>query len=113
MDTAVLEALADPTRQQIVELLRDGEHSVNEVVGAVAIRQSGVSRHLGILHAAGVVQVRRDGTRRLYSLRPGPFRELEAWARSYRALWERRLDRLGEELERRQQRPGGAHERER
>jgi DNA-binding transcriptional ArsR family regulator len=68
----------------------------------VDIDQSGVSRHLGILSKAGFVQMRPDGPRRLYSLRPEPFRELEAWVTAYRRLWEGRLDKFAEALERTQ-----------
>jgi DNA-binding transcriptional ArsR family regulator len=93
--------LADPTRFELVEALRSGELSVNELVERVEVQQSGVSRHLRILNEAGWVSVRPDGQRRLYSLRPERFRELEAWLAGYRALWERRLDRFGAELERR------------
>ncbi len=71
--------------------------------GRVDIDQSGVSRHLRILQEAGVrPRVRPDGPKRLYSLRPEPFRELGAWAMRYRNLWEGRLDKFGEELGRRQ-----------
>src|SRR6266496_261685 len=59
------------------------------------VHQSGVSRHLRILHEAGFVSMRPDGQRRLYSLRAEPFRELEGWLEKYRKLWESRLDRLG------------------
>jgi DNA-binding transcriptional ArsR family regulator len=96
------QALADPTRRQIVEALLKGEQAVNDIVGRVTIHQSGVSRHLRILHEAGFVQVRPDGPQRFYSLRPEPFRALEAWVTQYRTLWEGRLDRLGAELDRRQ-----------
>jgi uncharacterized protein YndB with AHSA1/START domain/DNA-binding transcriptional ArsR family regulator len=92
------QTLADPTRRRIVETLRAGEHAVNDIVDRVAIHQSGVSRHLRILHAAGFVQVRPDGPRRLYSLRPEPFLELEDWIGRYRTLWEARLDSLAEAL---------------
>ncbi len=95
----VFEALADPTRRRIVEELRRGERQVNDIVDAMDIHQSGVSRHLRILTDAGFVQVRPDGPRRMYSLRPEPFRALETWLAGYRELWERRLDRLGEALE--------------
>jgi DNA-binding transcriptional ArsR family regulator len=98
----VFQALADPTRRRIVEALRGGEQPVNDLVDRVDIHQSGVSRHLRILHDAGFVRVRPHGPRRLYSLRPEPFRELDAWLIRYRSLWEARLDRLAEELERRQ-----------
>ena len=101
MSTVLFETLADPTRRRIVEELGAGERSVGELVEAVTIRQSGVSRHLRILHDAGFVTVRPDGQRRLYSLSPEPFRELDDWVSRYRALWESRLDRLGAELERR------------
>lgn len=95
----VFEALADPTRRRIVEELRRGERQVNDIVDSMDIHQSGVSRHLRILTEAGFVQVRPDGPRRMYSLRPEPFRALETWLAGYRELWERRLDRLGEALE--------------
>jgi DNA-binding transcriptional ArsR family regulator len=97
----LFEALADPVRRDIVEALRSGEQAVNDIVGRVDIHQSGVSRHLRILHHAGFVRMRPDGPRRLYSLRPEPFRELDAWVARYRDLWEARLDRFGEALERR------------
>jgi DNA-binding transcriptional ArsR family regulator len=98
----VFQTLADPTRRRIVEALRSGERAVNDIVDAVDIDQSGVSRHLRILSEAGFVRVRPEGAKRLYSLRPEPFRELEAWLVGYRGLWEARLDRLGEALARKQ-----------
>jgi DNA-binding transcriptional ArsR family regulator len=101
MHSTVFETLADPTRRRIVEELSGGERTVSELVEAVTIRQSGVSRHLRILHDAGFVSVRPEGQRRLYSLSPEPFRELDDWVSRYRTLWESRLDRLGAELERR------------
>lgn len=110
LDTA-FQTLADPTRRRIVEVLRGGEQQVNDVVERAGIHQSGVSRHLRILHDAGFVTVRPDGQRRLYALRPEPFQELEAWLHQYRALWEDRLDRFGAALERNQARPRRAHPR--
>ena len=97
----VFEVLADPTRRRIVESLRRGERAVNDLVATVDIDQSGVSRHLRLLQQAGFVRVRPDGPRRFYSLRPEPFRELDAWVDRYRDLWEGRLDRFGAALERR------------
>ncbi len=90
----LFQALADPTRLRIVEAMRAGECAVGDIVDQVEIQQSGVSRHLGILKQAGLVQVRADGQRRLYSLRPEPFAEIEAWIDRYRGLWEARLDRF-------------------
>jgi DNA-binding transcriptional ArsR family regulator len=98
----VFQTLADPSRRRIVDALRGGERAVGDIVQAVDIAQSGVSRHLRILQEAGFVEKKPLGTQRIYSLRPEPFRELEAWVAGYRRLWEGRLDRFGAELERRQ-----------
>lgn len=98
---SVLQTLADPTRLRIVEAMRPGECAVMDIVRAVDIQQSGVSRHLRILHDAGMVQVRADGQRRLYSLRPEPFRDRDAWLQGFRTAWEGRVDRMGAELARR------------
>ncbi len=92
--------LSEPTRRHMLDLLRDGERSVNELVEEFDIHQPGVSRHLRILHEAGLVNVRRDAQRRIYSLRPGPLREVDEWLGRYRAMWEERLDRLAAHLER-------------
>src|SRR5215510_3030695 len=102
MHADVFQTLADPSRRRIVEALRLGERAVNDIVASVEIDQSGVSRHLRILSEAGFVQVRPDGAKRLYSLRPEPFRELESWVTGYRSLWEKRLDKFAEALERKQ-----------
>ncbi len=92
------QTLADPMRFGIVEILRDGEQAVNDIVSSVHIDQSGVSRHLRILHQAGFVQMRPDGQKRLYSLRAEPFQELDEWISRYRKIWEKRLDRFGAAL---------------
>ena len=105
MDKSVFETLADPSRRRIVEVLSHGERPVGDIVARAGIHQSGVSRHLRILQEAGFVTRRPDGQRRLYSLRPEPFRELEAWLGRYRDLWEGRLNRLGAALEERRRPP--------
>src|SRR5262249_9737670 len=102
MHITTIQTLADPSRFQIVEALLEGEQAVNDLVAKMDIHQSGVSRHLRILEEAGFVRVRADGPRRLYSLRPEPFRELNAWVSRYRAVWEGRLDAFASALERRQ-----------
>ncbi len=106
MQMTTIQALADPTRLRIVEVLRGGDLAVNAIVDLMDIHQSGVSRHLRILHQAGFVKVRSEGPRRLYSLRPEPFRELDDWVGQYRRFWEARLDSLGEALERRKKARG-------
>jgi DNA-binding transcriptional ArsR family regulator len=103
------QTIADPTRRLIVEALRDGERQVNDIVALAGIHQSGVSRHLRILHDAGFVSMRPDAQRRFYSLRPEPFRELDKWLAQYRKLWEARLDRLGDALEEKRKRRKTSH----
>ena len=98
--TAVLEAIAEPTRQRILDAVRDGERSVGELVEQVGMHQPGVSRHLKVLRDAGLVEVRRDAQRRLYRLRPEPLMELDAWLEPYRAEWTSKLDSLERHLRR-------------
>lgn len=97
----VFQILADPTRRRLVDALREGERSVNQLVETVDIGQPGVSRQLAILEDANFVVVRPDGRRRLYALRPEPFQELSQFVTGYRAIWEGRLDRFAAELDRR------------
>jgi DNA-binding transcriptional ArsR family regulator len=102
MQSTAFTTLADPTRRALLDVLRLGERPVNDLVAAVDIHQSGVSRHLRILQEAGFVTVRPEGAQRFYSLRVEPFRELDEWVSRYRNLWESRLDRFGAALERKQ-----------
>jgi DNA-binding transcriptional ArsR family regulator len=99
MQLDVFQALADPTRRRIVETLLAGEQQVADVVAKAGIHQSGVSRHLRILHDSGFVVVRPDGQRRFYALEPAPFRQLDGWLAPYRELWDARLDRFAAALE--------------
>ncbi len=96
------EALADPNRRRILDLLRAGERPAGDLVEALAISQPGVSKHLKHLREAGLVSVRPDGQRRLYSLDPGGLSELEAWLAPHRQAWADRLDALVDHLEREQ-----------
>jgi DNA-binding transcriptional ArsR family regulator len=93
-----IEVLADPSRRQILDVLRDGEHSVNAVVVRLGLSQPSVSKHLKVLRAAGLVAVRPEGQRRLYRLRPEPLMELDAWLEPYRQLWRASLDKLERHL---------------
>ena len=99
---SVFQALAEPARRRIVEVLQGREQSVSEIVAQLNIRQSGVSRHLRILEEARFVQVRPLGQKRLYSLRVERFLELEAWLAKYQSFWEGRLDTFAVALSRRQ-----------
>lgn len=98
--TAVLGAIAEPTRRLILDAVRDGERSVGDLVEIVGMHQPGVSRHLKVLRDAGLVTVRRDAQRRLYRLRPEPLKELDDWLEPYRAEWANRLDALERHLDR-------------
>lgn len=95
------QALADPTRRRIVELLADGEQSAGELASAFQTSRPAVSRHLRVLRELGLVRARGDGTRRLYSLDPAPLAELDDWLDRYRSFWTNRLDALDTEIRRR------------
>jgi DNA-binding transcriptional ArsR family regulator len=92
-------ALAQPTRREILDLLREGERSVGELVGRIQLSQPGVSKHLRVLRDAGLVRVRADAQRRLYGIRPEPLSEIDAWLEPYRHLWANRLDALEQHLD--------------
>jgi DNA-binding transcriptional ArsR family regulator len=93
-----LSALAEPNRLAIVDLLRGGPRAVNDIAGALALKQPLVSRHLKVLHDAGVVAARVDAQRRIYHLEAVRFRQLDGWLDGFAALWADRLDRLDEHL---------------
>ena len=97
--SVAFDVLAEPHRRRILDLLREDERPVGELVRALAASQPAVSKHLRILREAGLVEVRVDAQRRLYRLRPEPLREVAEWLEPYRLLWESRLDRLAEHLD--------------
>lgn len=94
-------AISDPTRRAILELLREGERSVSALLEGFRISQPALSQHLAVLRRAGLVSNRRDGRRRLYSLRPEPLAEVMDWVAVFEPFWAERLDNLGRYLERR------------
>ena len=96
----VHEALAEPHRRRIVELVGAGERTAGEIVEALQISQPGASKHLRVLREAGLVSVRKDAQRRLYRLKPDKLAELDAWLEPYRRLWSDRLDALEAHLKR-------------
>jgi DNA-binding transcriptional ArsR family regulator len=95
----ILNALAEPNRLQIVELLRDGPLTVGEITEKLGMNQPQVSKHLRVLSDNGLVEVQPIANRRYYKLRPQPFQELDSWIDTYRHLWNERLDRLDEYLQ--------------
>ena len=93
------EVLAEPSRRRILDLLRDEERSVGQLVDQLALSQPAVSKHLRVLREAGLVTVRVDAQRRCYRLRLDPLRELDDWLAPYRRLWSDSLDALERHLD--------------
>lgn len=93
-------AIADPTRREILALLRKGEQPAGALVETLGVPQPNISKHLKTLREAGLVHVRIDGPRRLYSLDAAPLAELEDWLAPYRAFWSAKFDALADHLER-------------
>jgi DNA-binding transcriptional ArsR family regulator len=91
--------LAEPHRRQILDLLRDDERPVGDLVASLALSQPAVSKHLRVLREAGLVEVRVDAQRRLYRVRPEPLRAIDEWLAPYRRLWAARLDALEAHLD--------------
>ena len=91
--------LAEPTRREILELLREGERPVGHLVDRLGLSQPAVSKHLRTLRDAGLVEVRADAQRRLYRVRPEPLAEIDEWLAPFRRMWSRSFDRLERHLE--------------
>jgi DNA-binding transcriptional ArsR family regulator len=91
-----LRALAEPRRQELLRLLRDGPRSVGELAAEVDVSQQAVSQHLSVLDRAGLVEARREGTRSVYAVRPEGFAPVAAFVREF---WEPRLLALKGEIE--------------
>ena len=94
MAMSTLSALAEPNRMQIVELLRDGPLTVGEIAERLGIRQPQASKHLKVLTDNGILDVKAEGNRRIYKLRPEPFHALDSWLSSFRRVMEDRFDNL-------------------
>jgi len=97
---AVLRALADESRRSMLETLSSGPATAGELAALLPIARPGVSRHLRVLREAGLVEVRQDAQRRVYSLRPEPLADVDEWLGHYRVLWQQRLDALHTEVAR-------------
>jgi DNA-binding transcriptional ArsR family regulator len=96
------EAIAEPNRRRILDVLRAGERPAGDLVEATGLSQPGVSKHLKLLREAGLVSMRPDGQRRLYKLEPEELAELDAWLKPFRMFWADRLDALEDHLEKEQ-----------
>jgi DNA-binding transcriptional ArsR family regulator len=96
--TTLFEALAEPTRRRILDLLREQPRLVGELADLLKMSQPGVSKHLRVLREVGLVRVRQDAQRHWYELRPEPLQEVDDWLATFRHLWTARVDRLEDYL---------------
>ena len=99
MDITTFNALSEPNRLRIVDLLLDGPLTVGEIADRLELRQPQASKHLRVLLDAGLVAVQADANRRRYKLRTEPFQALDAWLQTYRGVWEERFDQLEQYLQ--------------
>jgi DNA-binding transcriptional ArsR family regulator len=95
----VFQAIADPTRRRILDLLSGGEQPVAELAGEFPVTLSAISQHMRVLREAGLVAVRRVGRERLYRLNAEALRDVAAWVGHYERFWGEKLAALGEQLE--------------
>ena len=92
-------AVAEPRRRQILDVLAGGERPVNDVVRLVGLTQPQVSKHLRVLREVGAVQVREDGRQRLYRLNGQALKPIHDWVKTYERSWSERFDLLDAVLE--------------
>lgn len=98
--STLFEVIGDPSRRHVLDLLREDDYSVTELVDALDMSQPAVSKHLRVLREAGLVESRVDAQRRIYTIRPEPLAELDAWLKPYRRFWRGRLESLQRHLAR-------------
>jgi DNA-binding transcriptional ArsR family regulator len=106
--TDAFNAVAEPRRREILDVLVRGERSVNDLVEQLGVAQPVVSKHMRVLREVGLVRVRDEGRQRIYRLEPGPLREVFDWVKDYERLWTERfelLDAVLEELKQTEQEP--------
>ena len=104
---AALKALAEPNRRRILTLVRDGELTAGEIASHFVVSRPAVSQHLTVLKEAGLVHERRNGTRRLYSVRPEGLADVKAFLEDF---WDEKLQALKREAEREERKKRGKHD---
>src|SRR5271170_2559065 len=97
---SVFEIIAEPNRRAILSLLASSQQSVGEIERQLHMSQPAVSKHLRVLRDAGFVESTVDAQRRLYRLKPGPLREMDAWLAQFRRFWSAHVDALERHLDR-------------
>ena len=111
--TDAFNAVAEPRRREILDLLAGGERSVNDLVALLGVAQPLVSKHLRVLREVGLVEVRDEGRQRLYRLNGRGLKPIHDWVKGYEQTWNERfdaLDELLEELKDKEDRDGGSSE---
>jgi DNA-binding transcriptional ArsR family regulator len=111
--TDAFNAVAEPRRREILDLLAKGERPVNDLVRRLRLGQPQVSKHLRVLREVGLVKVRDQGRHRLYRLNGRPLKSIHEWVKNYELAWNERFDRMDEvldELKREEDSDGGRHE---
>jgi DNA-binding transcriptional ArsR family regulator len=96
----IMAVLAEPVRRRMLDQLRTAERSAGDLERTLGLTQPAASKHLRVLRQAGLVRVRKDAQRRLYTLDPAPLAELDAWLAGYRQFWNGALDALEQHLQR-------------
>ena len=107
--TDAFNAVAEPRRRQILDLLAGGERPVNDLVGALGLAQPQVSKHLKVLREVGLVAARSDGRQRLYRLDARPLKPIHDWLRNYEQGWAERFEALDDVLQELEQKEEGDH----
>lgn len=92
-------AVAEPRRREILDLLAGGERPVNDLVGSLRVAQPIVSKHLRVLREVGLVEVRDQGRQRMYRLNGGPLKPIHEWVKNYERTWNERFDALDDLLD--------------
>ncbi len=87
-------ALSDPTRRAVLDLLRHGSQPAGQIAGAFPVSRPAISKHLRLLRRAHLVHERREGRHRFYQLNPGPLRAIDSWLNEYRMFWQMSLTSL-------------------
>lgn len=108
--TDVFNAVAEPQRREILDMLAHGERSVNDIAMSLGVRQPQASKHLRVLREVGLVSVRSAGQQRLYALNGEGLQPIYTWVKPFEHLWSERLDRLADYLRELQAR--GIHDNE-
>ena len=95
----VFRAIADPTRREILTILRGGKCTVNDLAANFSVSRPAISRHLRVLRSAGLVKDRPEGTSRMCELNAGPLRAVDSWLNDYKRFWDGSLMRLKAHVE--------------